>query len=111
MTINPMAIFRFMLRWSLSIWGLVSVAAAAAHRLQLDEADLQSYARSPLTGIVTILVLALLIHLLAMPLYAIYLVVRRRWRDLGILAINVAVGIICLLVSVQVDAPTLVYRT
>ncbi len=105
------SIIRFVLRWPLLICGGVLICAAAAHRLQLNLTEPQAYTSSPLVGVEMILMITLLILLVISPLYAIFLMLKQQWLEFGILAINVVIGIVCLVVAWSVDAPTLLYMT
>jgi len=102
---------RFIRRWALSICGVVLLIAAAAHRLQLDMAAPEPYRSSPLIPIEFILVVVVCVGLLVHLVRSIYLTARKRWRDLGFLAIDGVVGGICLIAAMQIDAPTLVHMT
>jgi len=105
------AVSRFVLTWSLSICGLALLCASAVHRAQLDTADPQSYTTSPWVAVVMILMVTMLVLLTLHFIRAIYLIVKRRWRGLGLLAIDVTIGIVCMVVAMQIDAPTLIYMT
>jgi hypothetical protein len=96
-----------------SILGLVLISAAAAHRLQLAGAqDLKAYTTSPLIYIELILMVLLLILLVVpSPIYAIYLIVKKQWRDLGVLAINCVLGTISLVAAMAIDSSTLIFAT
>ena len=79
--------------------------------MQLDTTTPQPYTSSPLIGIEMALIPIMCLILIMHFMRSIYLVLNKRWRDLGVLAINVVVGIICIVVAMRIDAPTLVYMT
>lgn len=102
----------FVARWAPSICGLVMVCVSIAHRMQLDASDPSAYISGTVLGIeiVVLLVLLFLLFLVA-PVRGIYLSFQKRWRDLGVLTLNFLIGLVCLMASIAIDAPTLLYAT
>lgn len=104
-------ISRFVLKWSLSMCGVALVCASAVHRAQLDTAHTQSYTTSPWVAIEMILLITVLALLILQAIRAVYLIVKRRWRALGLLVIDGILGVVCMVLAMLIDAPTLVYMT
>lgn len=102
---------RFLGTWALVNCGIVLVFVAAVHRLQLDTAAPKPYTSSPLIAIEMALIPIMCLILLMYFVRSIHLILNKKWRDLGILAINTVVGIVCLVAATQIDAPTLLYMT
>jgi hypothetical protein len=102
---------RFLGTWALVICGIVLVVAAGAHRLQLHTAAPKPYTSSPLIAIEMTLIPIMCLILLMHFVRSIYLILKKRWRDLGMLAINTIVGVGCIIAAMQIDAPTLIYMT
>jgi len=102
---------RFLGTWALVICGAVLVIAAGIHRLQLDTATPKPYTSSPLIAIEMALIPIMCLILLMHFVRSIYLILNKRWRDLGILTVNTVVGIGCIIAAMQIDAPTLLYMT
>ena len=102
---------RFLGTWTLSICGIVLLCPAIGRRLQFDTANPKAYTSSPLVAVemgpVLIMGLVLLVHFVR----SIYLILKRRWPNLGILTINTVLGLGCIVAAMQIDAPTLVYMT
>ena len=102
---------RFLSRWALVLSGLVLVAAAGVHRLQLDTAMPEPYTSSPLIALEVMLIPFMGLILIAHFFRSIHLALHKRWRELGILSVKTAVGLACIVAALQIDAPTLLYRT
>ena len=90
-------IFYFSGTWSFALCGMVLVVAAGVHRFQLDIAAPVAYTSSPLVAVELAIMLMMCLLFLLHIGCALYLVWKRRWRTLGILAISTAVGLGCLL--------------
>jgi uncharacterized membrane protein YhaH (DUF805 family) len=100
------------LGWVLSICGFVLVCVAAAHRAQLAMGGPPAYTQGPLLAVeVGLLFLSLFVLVVLAPAGAIVLAVKRRWRDLGVLAIHAVLAILFVAAAVTLDAPTLLFAT
>jgi hypothetical protein len=102
---------RFLGRWALLICGLVLVVASGFHRLQLDTAMPEAYTSSLLVPIEIMLILIMCLFLVVHFVRSISLILNKQWRELGILSVATVVGLICMVAALQIDTPTLLYRT
>jgi len=99
---------RFLGTWHLCIAGAVLLLVAAAHRLQLDS---PGYTSSPLIHVQMILMILIALVVCIHPFLGIFLCFKRQWKQLGLLAINTAVGIAAWFAAMIINSPTLMYMT
>lgn len=109
---KPAAPRSFTATWVHSVCGLLLVCTSIAHRMQLDTSNPAAYTSGPLLGFEIVLLVALLALLVVIaPVRGLFFLFQKRWRDLGMLAINVLIGFVSLALSIAIDAPTLLYAT
>ena len=96
------------LLWVPSVLGLLFVLVAVAHRLQLGNTG---YTRSLLIPLEMILVVVLFLSIIIQLLASVVLLVRRRWRVLLVLIINILASTALTVAGMCIDAPTIIYMT
>jgi hypothetical protein len=97
--------------WILAFIGGLMLGMATLHRLQLHIANPEAYMSNPITVGEVVLLPIILVLLAAYCLQGLYLLYKKQWRELGVVAVNVAIGVACLCWAMYIDSPTLVYRT
>ena len=105
---KALALNRFVGTWSLSLCSGILLISATIHRLGLES---PGYTSSPLIHVEMIMMIFVALLVLVQPLLAIFLCFKRRWRQLGIVAINTVVGIGALYAAMHIDSPTLIHMT
>jgi len=99
---------RFLGTWHLCMGGALLLISATLHRLQLHS---PGYTSSLLIHVQMILMILIALIVCIHPFLAIFLCFKRRWKQLGILAINTAAGIAAWFAAMLINSPTLMYMT
>jgi hypothetical protein len=97
--------------WLLAALGGLLVGMATIHRLQLNLDSPEPYTSNPLIPLEIILLIGVIVLLLVKGLEAIYLLFKRQWKDLAIVAVNFVIGVSCMYGAMWIDSPTLIYMT
>ena len=94
--------------WSLTLCSVILLLTAMLHRVQLDS---PGYTRSLLIPVEMLLMIIVAMLILTQPVLAVTYCFQRQWHKLGIIAINMIVGIAAWLAAMYIDSPTLIYMT
>jgi small neutral amino acid transporter SnatA (MarC family) len=97
-----------LLSWTPMLLGALLVALAGVHRVQFHLYGGERYAQSPLGSIELLLAVVILLVVCGWAVWLLSLAVRKRWRDVGIAAINIACGLLLLVLAVEIDTLTLI---
>lgn len=82
--------------------------ASAAHRFQFNGG---TYRTSPLIKIEFLLLTVVIVTILIQFLLAVFFLATRNWPRLLLTGFVLVLGIVLLVVSISIDAPTLLYLT